>query len=139
MALSFRSIEDIEQWRNDVDAGKNPIDIKKDFAQEIVSRFHSIEEGQQARDGFENQFKKGELPEDIEEITLDVGVKGMPIANVLKEVGLTSSTSEALRMIKQGAVKIDGEKVEDKGLLIESGSVAIFQVGKRKFARITSQ
>tara|TARA_R110002050_G_scaffold9504_3_gene33507 strand:+ start:25561 stop:26760 length:1200 start_codon:yes stop_codon:yes gene_type:complete len=137
--LSFRSIEDIEQWRNDVDAGKNPIDIKKDFAQEIVSRFHSIEEGQQARDGFENQFKKGELPEDIEEITLDVGVKGMPIANVLKEVGLTSSTSEALRMIKQGAVKIDGEKVEDKGLLIESGSVAIFQVGKRKFARITSQ
>ena len=137
--LSFRSIEDIQQWRNDVDAGKNPIDIKKDFAQEIVSRFHSIEEGQQARDGFENQFKKGELPEDIEEITLDVGAEGMPIANVLKEAGLTTSTSEALRMIKQGAVKIDGEKVEDKALLIESGFEAIFQVGKRKFARITSQ
>jgi len=137
--LSFRSIEDIQQWRNDVDAGKNPIDIKKDFAQEIVSRFHSIEEGQQARDGFENQFKKGELPEDIEDITIDVGVEGMPIANVIKEAGLTASTSEAIRMIKQGAVKIDGEKVEDKALLIERGVEAVFQVGKRRFARITSQ
>jgi tyrosyl-tRNA synthetase len=137
--LSFRSIEDIQQWRNDVDAGQNPIDIKKDFAQEIVSRFHSVEEGKHARDGFENQFKKGELPEDIEAITLNIGAEGMPIANVLKEAGLTASTSEALRMIKQGAVKIDGEKVEDKGLLIESGFEAIFQVGKRKFARITSQ
>jgi tyrosyl-tRNA synthetase len=137
--LSFRSIEDIKQWRNDVDAGKNPIDIKKDFAQEIVSRFHSMEEGQQARDGFENQFKKGELPEDIEDITLDVGVEGMPIANVLKEAGLTTSTSEGLRMIKQGAVKINGDKVEDKALVIQAGLDAVFQVGKRKYARITSK
>ncbi len=137
--LSFRSIEDIKQWRNDVDAGKNPIDIKKDFAQEIVSRFHSLEEGRQARDSFENQFKKGEFPEDIEEFALDVGAEGMPIANVLKEAGLTTSTSEALRMIKQGAVKINGDKVEDKALVIQAGLDAVFQVGKRKYARITSK
>jgi tyrosyl-tRNA synthetase len=137
--LSFKSIEDIQQWRDDVTAGRNPIEIKKDFAQEIVARFHSIEDGQQSRDGFDNQFKKGEVPDDIEEITIDVGLEGMPIANLLKEAGLTVSTSEALRMIKQGAVKIDGEKVEDKSLVISSGFEAVFQVGKRKFARITSR
>jgi tyrosyl-tRNA synthetase len=137
--LSFKSIEDIQQWRDDVTAGRNPIEIKKDFAQEIVARFHSIEDGQQSRDGFDNQFKKGEMPDDIEEITIDVGLEGMPIANLLKEAGLTVSTSEALRMIKQGAVKIDGEKVEDKSLVISSGFEAVFQVGKRKFARITSR
>lgn len=137
--LSFKTIEDIQQWRDEVTAGRNPIEIKKDFAQEIVARFHSIEEGQQARDGFENQFKKGEVPDDIEEITLDVGIEGMPIANLLKEAGLTVSTSEAHRMIKQGALKIDGEKVEDKSLVISSGFEAVFQVGKRKFARITSR
>lgn len=137
--LSFKSIEDIQHWRDEVEAGKNPIDIKKDFAQEIVARFHSLEEGHQTRDGFENQFKKGELPEDIEEFTLDVGAEGMPIANVLKEAGLTTSTSEALRMIKQGAVKINGDKVEDKALVIQAGLDAVIQVGKRKYARITSK
>ena len=137
--LSFKSIEDIQQWRDEVTAGRNPIEIKKDFAQEIVARFHSVEEGQQAREGFDNQFKKGEVPDDIEDISLDVGIEGMPIANLLKEAGLTVSTSESLRMIKQGAVKINGEKVEDKSLLISSGFQAVFQVGKRKFARITSK
>lgn len=137
--LSFKSIEDIQQWRDEVSAGRNPIEIKKDFAQEIVARFHNEEEGLQARDGFDNQFKKGEVPDDIEKITLDVGIEGMPIANLLKEAGLTVSTSESLRMIKQGAVKIDGEKLEDKSLVISSGFEAVFQVGKRKFARITSK
>jgi len=137
--LSFKSIEEIQQWHDEVTAGRNPIEIKKDFAQEIVARFHTIEEGQQARDGFENQFKKGEVPEDIEDISLDVGFEGMPIANLLKDAGLTVSTSEALRMIKQGAVKIDGEKVQDKSLVITSGLEAVFQVGKRKFARIISR
>lgn len=135
--LSFKQIEEIQQWRDDVAAGRNPIEIKKDFAQEIVARFHSVEEGQQARDGFDNQFKKGEVPDDIEEITVDVGAEGMPLANILKEAGLTTSTSEALRMIKQGAVKIDGEKAVDKLLVITGGFEAVFQVGKRKFARIT--
>lgn len=136
--LSFRSIDEIQQWRDDVDAGRNPIEIKKDFAQEIVSRFHNEQEGLLARQGFESQFKKGEIPEDIVEISLNVGSEGMPIANVLKDAGLTASTSEALRMIKQGAVKIDGEKVDDKSLLITNGLEAVFQVGKRKFARIIS-
>lgn len=137
--LSFRSIEDIQQWRDDVAAGRNPIEIKKDFAQEIVSRFNDDEQGLTARQGFENQFKKGELPEDIKEVNLNVGSEGMAIANVLKEAGLTVSTSEALRMIKQGAVKIDGEKVADKSVLISRGFVAVFQVGKRKFARISTE
>ena len=135
--LSFRSIDQIQQWRDDVDAGRNPIEIKKDFAEEIVSRFHNDQEGLLARQSFENQFKKGEIPEDIVEISLNVGSEGVPIANLLKDAGLTASTSEAFRMIKQGAVKIDGKKVDDKSLLIRNGVEAVFQVGKRKFARIT--
>ncbi|HCO00324.1 MAG TPA: tyrosine--tRNA ligase, partial [Methylophaga sp.] len=101
-------------------------------------RFHGEDAGPQARQDFENQFKKGEIPDDITEVTLAVGAEGMPIANVLKEAGLTSSTSDAMRMIQQGAVKIDGEKVEDKSLLIKMGVEGVFQVGKRKFARIST-
>lgn len=136
--LSFRSVNDIEQWRKEVEQGRNPIEIKKDFADEIVSRFHGEQAGTGARQGFENQFKKGELPDDIPEISLSVGNEGMFIANVLKEAGLTTSTSDAMRMIKQGAVKIDGEKVVDKSLVIQAGLEGVFQVGKRKFARISA-
>ncbi|EEF80965.1 tyrosine--tRNA ligase [Methylophaga thiooxydans] len=136
--LSFRNIKEIEQWRQDVEQGRNPIEIKKDFAEEIVARFHDEQAGTDARQGFENQFKKGELPDDIPEVTLTVGVEGMAIANVLKEAGLSSSTSDAMRMIKQGAAKIDGEKITDKSLLIAAGVEGIFQVGKRKFAKITT-
>lgn len=136
--LSFRNVTEIEEWRQQVEQGRNPIEIKKDFAEEIVARFHCEQAGIEARQGFENQFKKGELPDDIPEIALSVGAEGMPIANVLKEAGLTSSTSDAMRMIKQGAVKIDGEKVDDKSLLIQAGIEGVFQVGKRKFARITA-
>ncbi len=134
--LSFRNVSEIETWRQQVDDGRNPIEIKKDFAEEIVARFHDEQTAVAAREGFENQFKKGELPDDIPEVTLSVGVDGMPITNVLKEAGLTSSTSDAMRMIQQGAVKIDGQKVDDKSLLIQVGVDSIFQVGKRKFARI---
>lgn len=136
--LSFRNVNDIEQWRKEVEQGRNPIEIKKDFADEIVSRFHGEQAGTEARQGFENQFKKGELPDDIPEISLSVGNEGMLIANVLKEAGLTTSTSDAMRMIKQGAVKIDGEKVADKSLVIQAGLEGVFQVGKRKFARISA-
>jgi len=136
--LSFRNIKEIEQWRQEVEQGRNPIEIKKDFAEEIVARFHGQQAGTDARQGFENQFKKGELPDDIPEVTLTVGVEGMAIANVLKEAGLSSSTSDAMRMIKQGAAKIDGEKITDKSLLIAAGVEGIFQVGKRKFAKITT-
>lgn len=136
--LSFRNISEIEQWRQEVEQGRNPIEIKKDFAEEIVARFHDEQAGQDARQGFENQFKKGELPDDIPEITLTVGAEGMAIANVLKEAGLTNSTSDAMRMIKQGAAKIDGEKITDKSLLIQAGVESIFQVGKRKYAKIST-
>jgi len=136
--LSFRSLEDIQQWRDDVAAGTNPIEIKKTFAEEIVARFHSKEEGQQAREGFANQFKKGQIPDDIAEITLTVGAEGLAIANVLKDSGLTVSTSEAFRMIKQGAVKIDSQKIDDRNLVITQGNEYIIQVGKRKFAKVTT-
>ena len=137
--LSFRNINDIQQWKDEVAAGKNPIEIKKDFAVEIVARFHSDEAGVEARQGFENQFKKGQIPDDIDEVTLDVGGDGIAIANLLKDSGLTVSTSEALRMIKQGAVKMDGEKVLDKNLKITAGEEHIFQVGKRKFAKVSTR
>jgi tyrosyl-tRNA synthetase len=136
--LSFRNVSEIDEWRQQVEQGRNPIEVKKEFAEEIVARFHDEAGAKAARDGFENQFKKGQLPDDIPEITLSVGAEGMAIANVLKEAGLTGSTSDAMRMIKQGAVKIDGEKVADKSLLIEAGLEGVFQVGKRKFARITA-
>ena len=136
--LSFRNVNEIDEWRQQVEQGRNPIEVKKEFAEEIVARFHDEAAAKAARDGFENQFKKGQLPDDIPEITLSVGAEGMAIANVLKEAGLTGSTSDAMRMIKQGAVKIDGEKVADKSLLIEAGLEGVFQVGKRKFARITA-
>lgn len=136
--LSFRTLAEIQQWKDDVSKGQNPIEIKKDFAEEIVARFHSEQEGIQARSGFDNQFKKGQIPDDIDEITLTVGSDGLALANVLKDAGLTSSTSEAFRMIKQGAVKIDGQKIEDKNLVIIQNEEHIFQVGKRKFAKIST-
>lgn len=136
--LSFRNVTEIDEWRQQVEQGRNPIEIKKEFAEEMVARFHGEQAGSDARLGFENQFKKGELPDDIPDLTLAVGAEGMLIANVLKEAGLTSSTSDAMRMIKQGAVKIDGEKVSDKSMLIRAGLEGVFQVGKRKFARITA-
>lgn len=136
--LSFRNVTEIDEWRQQVEQGRNPIEIKKEFAEEMVARFHGEQAGSDACLGFENQFKKGELPDDIPDLTLSVGAEGMLIANVLKEAGLTSSTSDAMRMIKQGAVKIDGEKVSDKSMLIQAGLEGVFQVGKRKFARITA-
>ncbi len=136
--LSFKSMNEIQQWKRQVEEGLNPVGIKKDFAQEIVARFHGDEAGIAARTGFENQFKKGQLPDDLAEFSIEVPEQGMAIANILKEANLTSSTSEALRMLKQGAVKIDGEKIQDKSLLIKKGYTAVYQVGKRKFAKITT-
>lgn len=135
--LSFRALDEINEWKQSVASGRNPVEIKKLFAEEIVARFHGEAAAPEARQAFENQFKKGEIPEDIEEIQLAVG-EGMPIANVLKEAGLTASTSEALRMLKQGAVKIDAERLDDKDWLLQAGMTHIIQVGKRKFARVVA-
>ncbi|MCC5796335.1 MAG: tyrosine--tRNA ligase [Methylophaga sp.] len=135
--LSFRALDEINDWKQSVASGRNPVEIKKLFAEEIVARFHGDAAAPEARQAFENQFKKGEIPEDIAEIQLAVG-EGMAIANVLKEAGLTASTSEALRMLKQGAVKIDAERLDDKDWLLHAGMTHIIQVGKRKFARVTA-
>ncbi|MBL4637897.1 MAG: tyrosine--tRNA ligase [Gammaproteobacteria bacterium] len=137
--LSFKNLTEIQAWKDEVAGGLNPINIKKDFAVEIVARFHSEELALQARDGFENQFKKGEIPEDINEVSLTVEDEGIAIANLLKDSGLTVSTSEALRMIKQGAVRMDGDKVLDRNLRITRDQEHIFQVGKRKFAKVSTR
>ena len=134
--LSFRSLDDIETLRQQVAAGGNPRDVKFALGVELVGRFHSAADGEQARQNFVNRFQRGAIPDDIQECVLDGGDGGVPIANALKDSGLVSSTSEGLRMIKQGAVRLNGEKVSDKGLKIAVGSNLVCQVGKRKFARL---
>ena len=135
--LSFKTVPEIKKLRDDVAGGRNPIEIKKDFAEEMVERFNDAATAKQARKGFENQFKKGEIPQDIPEIKLSTDKEGIPIANVLKDAGLTTSTSDAIRMLKQGAVKMDSQKIDDRSLIIVKGEGHIFQVGKRKYAKIS--
>ncbi len=135
--LSFRPMSEIETFKKGVDDGQNPRDIKFLLAEEIIARFHSVESATQAREGFIAQFAKGAIPDDIPEHEFEAGSDGYAIANLLKDCGLCSSTSEAMRMIQQGAVKIDGEKVADKALRVDIGTSAVFQVGKRKFARVS--
>ena len=134
--LSFASNDNIRKWKSDVEDGRNPRDIKVSFAQEIVTRFHSRVAAEAALKDFEARHHGG-IPEDIPEITLEGGAEGIILAQLLKQAGLTPSTAEALRMIEQGGVKIDGEKVIDKNLRIPKGKTVVAQVGKRKFARIT--
>ncbi|MBT8128445.1 MAG: tyrosine--tRNA ligase [Gammaproteobacteria bacterium] len=135
--LSFRPMVEIDAFRQDVDSGKNPRDVKFLLAEEIITRFHSKEDATGAREGFIAQFARGAVPDDIPEHHFSTDDQGYPIANLLKDAGLCNSTSEAMRMIQQGAVKIDGDKVSDKSLRILAGTEAVFQVGKRKFARVT--
>ncbi|MFV2005016.1 MAG: tyrosine--tRNA ligase [Gammaproteobacteria bacterium] len=135
--LSFRPMSEIEGFIQEMADGKNPRDIKFLLAEEIIARFHSEAEATAAREGFIAQFAKNRIPDDIPELSFDAPEDGYPIANLLKDAGLCGSTSDAMRMIQQGAAKIDGEKVTDKSVRIKSGTVAVFQVGKRKFARLT--
>ncbi len=134
--LSFRPMGEIEGFRRQVEEGANPRDIKFLLAEEIVSRFHDADAAKRARESFINRFRKGALPDEMPEAELRAGAEGLPIANALKEAGLVSSTSEGLRMIKQGAVRIDGERVEDRSLRLPVGTEAVLQVGKRRFARV---
>jgi tyrosyl-tRNA synthetase len=106
------------------------------LAKEIIARFHDEAQAQAAHQAFIDRFQKGAIPDDIEEITLEAG-EGLGVANLLKDAGLVGSTSEAMRMIKQGAVKMDGEKLEDSRQTFAAGLEAVFQVGKRKFAKVT--
>lgn len=134
--LSFRPMHEIEKFKVDMQQGKNPRDIKFLLAEEIIARFHSTAEATAARSGFIAQFAKNAVPDDIPELNFAAPAEGYAIANLLKDAGLCSSTSDAMRMIQQGAAKIDGEKVADKAVKIQSGTTAVFQVGKRKFARL---
>lgn len=131
--LSFRSLDEIAQLKQDVTNGRNPRDVKILLAKELIERFHDKAAADAAEQTFIERFQKGAMPDEMPEFTFE---GEMPIANLLKEADLVSSTSEALRMIKQGGVKIDGEKVEDSKLII-SASTAVYQVGKRKFAKVT--
>lgn len=133
--LSFRPLSEIEGFKKDIANGTNPRDIKFLLAQELVARFHSAQAAEDAQQAFIARFQKGALPEDIPECNL-AAPDGMPIANAVKEAGLVASTSEALRMLKQGAVKVDGEKVQDKKLVFALGSSQVVQVGKRRIAKI---
>jgi tyrosyl-tRNA synthetase len=134
--LSFKSEQTIKDYQADVAGGKNPRDIKFLLAEEIIERFHDKPSATKARENFIARFQKGDMPEDMPEVTLNTSEGGYPIANLLKDAGLTSSTSESMRMIKQGAVKIDGEKVSDTKLQLKTGSSHVYQVGKRRFARV---
>jgi tyrosyl-tRNA synthetase len=137
--LSFRPLGEIAQWKAQCEQGANPRDYKVKLAQEIIARFHDASAAQKALENFEARFRRGEVPEDMKEVALVVGAEGQAIANLLKDAGLTESTSEAIRMIKQGAVKIDSERVEDAKLVIAAGTTHVYQVGKRKFARIQTK
>jgi tyrosyl-tRNA synthetase len=135
--LSFRSLEDIEALKASVAGGRNPRDAKFELGMEIVARFHDDAAAESARQEFIARFQKGAMPDEIPERALESRDGKLGIAHLLKGADLVSSTSEAFRMIKQGAVKIDGERVEDRSLEIEAGSTHIYQVGKRRFARVT--
>jgi tyrosyl-tRNA synthetase len=134
--LSFESMETIASWKQSVEAGENPRNIKVRFAQELVTRFHSAEAAEQALADFSLRSKGG-IPDDVPEVSIALAQDQIGIAALLKQAGLVASTSEALRMIEQGGVKLDSEKVEDKALQLGAGVTVVAQVGKRKFARIT--
>jgi tyrosyl-tRNA synthetase len=137
--LSFKTLEEIKKLRKAADDGKNPRDIKFELATEIVARFHGLSDAQKAHKGFIDRFTQGALPEDLEEkiVESEGGVLG--IARVIKNVNFAASTSEAIRLIKQGAVRFDGERLEDPKLELVPGTEGVLQVGKRRIARIRIQ
>jgi tyrosyl-tRNA synthetase len=135
--LSFRSNLEIDTFKRLAEEGTNPRDIKFKLAGEIVARFHSEQAASNAQQAFIDQFQRNAIPTDIPVIQLASLAMGLPVANLLKEAGLTKSTSEAYRLIGEGALRIDGEQIRDKSLLIKPGNSLIFQVGKRRFARVS--
>lgn len=135
--LSFRSAGEIAGWQRQVaDEGLNPRDIKFKLAEELVARFHGVEAGRKALAAFIERFQKGALPEDLLEMQVQSRDGRLPIANLLKEAGLADSTSEAVRLIQQGAVRIDGERVGSRDIELMAGSCHVYQVGKRRIARV---
>jgi tyrosyl-tRNA synthetase len=136
--LSDASPEQIAAWRHAVGEGANPRDVKFALAEELVGRFHDAAAARKAKEGFIARFQKGAMPDEMQTLELAVTAgEGLPIGNLLKDAGMVKSTSEALRMVAQGAVRVDGERVEDKGLVVGRGTTHVYQVGKRRFARVT--
>ncbi len=135
--LSFEPLSAVQKWKDEVAAGGNPRDVKARFAREIVGRFHGPDAARRAEEDFEQRFRDREMPEEMAEVTVKAPDGGILIGHLLKQAGLTPSTSEAQRMIEQGGVKLDGERVSDKALKLPAGSTVVAQVGKRTFARIT--
>jgi tyrosyl-tRNA synthetase len=131
--LSFRTSYEIQRLRCEVDEGKNPRDIKISLAQELVARFHSKRDADDALADFQARFQRGGMPDAMPEIS----VASAPVTQVLKQAGLVPSTSEALRLIEGGGVRLNGNKVSDKGMVLEAGTVVVLQVGKRRFARVS--
>lgn len=136
--LSFKALDVVNELKQGVENGANPRDAKVLLAKEIITRFHDEAAADAAEQDFIQRFSKNAMPDDIPEVTLSCDEDAMRIANVLKEAGLVNSTSNAMQMIKQGAVKLNGdEKITDTRMMVEKGTTAVFQVGKRKFAKIT--
>jgi len=135
--LSFRPLAEISGLEGEVAGGRNPRDVKFELAEEIVARFHGAGDAEGARRTFIERFRKGAAPEDMPEVSLGAGPGGMPVANMLKESGLVESTSEGIRMIRQGAVRIDGERVSDGKASLQPGVRIVVQIGKRKWARVS--
>lgn len=134
--LSFRPLSDIANLKTETDAGRNPKEVKIELALEIVARFHDQASAKAANEAFNRRFTKGQLPDDIAEVTVSVGGDGLPLANVLKAAGLTPSTTESHRMVQQGAVRIDGQKIDNARRVLEAGEDLVIQVGKRRLARV---
>jgi len=135
--LSFRGSDEVALLKQEVAAGRNPRDVKVMLAQEIVERFHTRKAAEDALADFEARFRQGAIPDEMDEFEVACDAQGIPIAQVMKQAGLTASTSEALRMIEQGGVRMDGEKISDRALVLHADSTFVLQVGKRKFARVT--
>lgn len=137
--LSFRPLPEVERLKMEIDEGLNPRDVKFLLAEEVVSRFHNKSAASRARENFVSRFQKGRLPDELPEVSVTTGDGGgIALANLLKEAGLTGSTSDAHRLVKQGAVRIDGERIADSRQLIASGETRVIQVGKRRFAKVTT-
>ena len=134
--LSFRSSTEIAALKRAVEDGRNPRDVKVMLAQELVARFHGARAAEEALADFEARFQRNAIPEDLPEVTIVAGSAGLALFQVLKQAGLTGSTSEAMRMIEQGAVRLNGERADDKGLRLCAGEKVVLQVGKRKFAAV---
>ena len=134
--LSFESLATISGWKQAIENGGNPRDVKVRFAQEVVTRFHDRRAAEAALEDFESRFRHGGVPEDLQEQVIAVPAEGIAIAQLLKAAALCPSTTDALRMIEQGGVKVDGEKVADKVLRLQAGGTHVVQVGKRKYAKV---